>query len=437
MNEKSEIELYIRVDGVEHGPLTVGEIKAWVDGGKFRPTDYIRMADKKAWVKAENLVHLKALFDEAREKRERGAFATWLGNIRDGKSPIVLTSVGRAEEEKRIAVEREALVEERAALEEQGEELRGQLEKTITEREEELARLEAEREDARKRLEAERDEDVKRIAAERDAERQRLITQYEEEVARAKDERDGEVSRLASERERLDAERVRLADEERELATMGKAMKRRRRMPFVVAAAVVVLAILIGAPSYYFFIYKPGREIAAKLARISDLERKIDELTSQYEVALAAGDRAKADEIAEELEKAREERDKLAEEVPDEKRMPTTRGKAKLAGLLRAEGGGAEDPARSGGAVTAGLSGAMGGVRSTYSRELSRTPGLEGHVIVRIKVAADGTVTGANVVSSTIGNSAVESTVTAAARRARFAPAAGETSLTYKFDFSP
>ncbi len=436
MNEKKEIELYIRVDGVEHGPLTADEIKAWVDDGKFRRTDYIRMADKKAWVKAENLAHLKGLFDEAREKSERGAFATWLGNVREGKPPIMLTPVGRAEEEKRIAAERETLAEDRAALEEQEKELRDQLEKTIAEREEDLARLEAEREEERKRLEAERDEEVRRLAAERDAERQRLITQYEEEVKDAKKERDGEVSRLSSERERLDAERVRLADEERELATMGKAMKRRRRLPFFVAGAIVLLAILIGAPSYYFFIYKPGREIAAKLARISDLERKIDDLTTQYEVALAAGDRTKADEIAKEIEKARIEKERLAEEVPD-KRMPTSRGKAKLAGLLRAEGGGAEDPARSGGAVTSGLGGAMGGVRSTYSRELGRTPGLEGHVIVRIKVAADGTVTGANVVSSTIGNSAVESAVTAAARRARFRPAAGETSLTYKFDFSP
>ena len=436
MNEKKEIELYIRVDGAEHGPLTVDEIKAWIDDGKFRQTDYIRMADKKAWVKAENLVHVKALFDEAREKSERGAFATWLGNIREGKPAIVLTPVGRAEEEKRIAAERDALAEDRAVLEEQEKELRDQLEKTITEREEELARLEAEREEERKRLEAERDEEVRRLAAERDAQRQRLITQYEEEVKDAKEERDGEVSRLSSERERLDAERVRLADEERELATMGKAMKRRRRLPFFVAAGVVVLAILIAAPLYYFKIYLPGQELSDKLARISALEDRIAGLTAQLEAALNAGDIAKAEEIAEEIEKARIEKEKLAEEVP-EKRMPTTRGKAKLAGLLRAEGGGAEDPARTGGAITGGLSGAMGGVRSTYSRELGRTPGLEGHVIVRIKVAADGTVTGANVVSSTIGNSAVESAVTAAARRARFRPAAGDTSLTYKFDFSP
>lgn len=436
MDEKKEIELYLRIGSVEHGPLTVSEVKAWIDDGKFHRTDYIRMADKKAWVKAENLVHLKALFEEAREKRERGAFAAWLGNIRDGKSPIVLTPVGRAEEEKRIAAEREALAEERAELEKQEQELRGQLEKTIAEREEELARLEAEREDSRKRLEAERDEEVKRLAAERDAERQRLITQYEEEVALAKEERDGEVARLDSERERLDAERARLADEERELATMGKAMKRRRRLPFFVAGAVVLLAILIGGPSYYFFLYKPGREIAAKLDRISDLERKIDELGSQYEAALAAGDEAKAEEIEKEIEKARIEKEKLAEEIPEE-RMPTSRGKAKLVGLLRAKGDGAEDPARSADAVTRALGGVMRGVSSTYSRELGRNPGLEGDVTVEIKVAADGTVTRASVVSSSIGNSAVESAVTAAARRARFGPAAGDTILTYKFEFSP
>lgn len=234
----------------------------------------------------------------------------------------------------------------------------------------------------------------------------------------------------------LNAEIAR-AEEERELAPTGKAVKRRRRLPLFVAGAVVLLAVVIGAPSCYFFIYKPDREIAAKLARISDLERKIDELTTQYEVALAAGDAAKAEEIAEELEKARKERDKLAGEVPEKRKMPTPRGKAKLAGLLRAEGAAAEDPARSSDAITRGLSATMGGVRAAYSRELAKTPGLEGDVVVSFKVAADGTVTGAHVVSSTIGNSLVESAVTAAARRARFAPAAGDTSLLYKFDFLP
>jgi TonB family protein len=437
MADNKEIELYLRIDGEEYGPLTVDDVKAWIDRGKFRRTDFIRMSDKKAWVKAENLVHLKALFDEAREKRERGAFAAWLGGVREGRPPMELSAVGRAEEEKRIAGEREALARERAVLEEQEQELQTRLETTIADREEELKLLEAQLEEERKRLTAEHDEELRQLATEREAEVKRIITEREEEVRRATEERERELERLAREHERLEGERVRLAEEERELASMGKAVKRRRRLPLFVAGAVVLLAIVIGAPSYYFFIYKPGREIAAKLARISDLEKTIDELTARYKAAIDGGRIAEAEEIAEEIEKARKERDKLAEEVPEEKKMPTARGKAKLAGLLRAEGAGAEDPARSGGAITAGLSRAMGGVAATYSRELAKTPGLEGHVVVSIKVAADGTVTGAHVVSSAIGNSAVESAVTAAARRARFAPAAGETSLTYKFDFSP
>jgi len=393
MADNKEIELYLRIDGEEYGPLTVDDVKAWIDRGKFR--------------------------------RTRGAFAAWLGGVREGRPPMELSAVGRAEEEKRIAGEREALARERAVLEEQEQELQTRLETTIADREEELKLLEAQLEEERKRLTAEHDEELRQLATEREAEVKRIITEREEEVRRATEERERELERLAREHERLEGERVRLAEEERELASMGKAVKRRRRLPLFVAGAVVLLAIVIGAPSYYFFIYKPGREIAAKLARISDLEKTIDELTARYKAAIDGGRIAEAEEIAEEIEKARKERDKLAEEVPEEKKMPTARGKAKLAGLLRA------------GAITAGLSRAMGGVAATYSRELAKTPGLEGHVVVSIKVAADGTVTGAHVVSSAIGNSAVESAVTAAARRARFAPAAGETSLTYKFDFSP
>jgi TonB family protein len=438
MADEKEVRLYLRVDGVEHGPLSVEEVKAWIDAGRFRPTDYLRMADQKAWVKAQNLVHLKALFDEARERRGRGAFTDWLSAVREGRPPMELSRLGRAEEEKRIAEERETLALERARLEEQERALREEAEETIAGREEELKRLEAEREEERKRLTAERDEEVRRLAAEREEERARLIGQYEKELQTARREREREVKRLASERERLDAERYRLAEEERELATMGKDIRRRRRLPLIIALIVGVVglatvAILVGIiiNNYY-----RGKAIEERLERISALEEKIAALTVQLEEALKAGDVAKAEEIAEEIKKARAEKEKLAEEVPEEK-MHTSRGKAKLAGLLRAEGAGAEDAARSGGAVTSALSSGMGSVGSTYSRELGRNPGLEGHVIVSIKVAADGAVANAHVVSSTIGNSAVESAVTAAARRARFAPAAGETSLTYKFDFSP
>ncbi len=434
-----EVKVFLRVDGAEHGPLSAEEVKSWIDEGRFRSTDYIRVAGKKAWVRAENVVHLKALFDEAHEKKARGGFAAWVESVRTGKTPIALTTVGRAAEQERIDSERAVLSEEREKLEAEEKELREKLAQAVAEREEELRRLEAEREHERQQLEAERDEEVRRLAAQREEEVARLIAEREEAARRAAEEQEREMARLAEERARLDTERERLADEERELESMGKTLWRRRRLPIFAAIGVVVVAALIGGPLYYFNIYKPGRELSEKLSRISDLETRIGALTNQLEEALKTGDTAKAQEISKEIEKARVEKEKLAGEVPEkyQPKMSTSRGKAKLAGLLRAEGAGAEDPARSGGAITAGLSGGLGGVRSTYSRELGKNPGLEGHVIVSIKVSADGAVTNAHVVSSTIGNSAVESAVTGAARGARFGPAAGETALTYKFDFSP
>lgn len=433
-----EVKLFLKIDDVEYGPLTVAEVKEWIDQGKFRRTDYIRMADKKTWVKAENLVHLKALFDEAKKKVSRGAFEAWLESVRTGKPAMVLSTAGRVAEQRRIDAEQAALAEERARLEAEERALREKLAAEVARREEELARLQAEREAERRRLEAERDEEVRRLAAEREAERQRLEAERAAEVARLKAEQERELSRFAEERRRLEAERARLEEEERELRAMGKAVRRRRRLPLVVAAVIVGLAIIGGVPSWYWLVYKPSKEAEARLARIADLEQRIADLTAQLEKALKAGDVAKAQEITKEIEKVKAEKEKLVKEKGgEEPKMPTSRGRAKLAGLLRAEGPGASDPSRGDGAIAAGLAAGMAGVRVTYSRELAKNPGLAGHVVVGIKVAADGTVTNAWVISSTIGNSAVENAVTAAARSARFAPATGESSLTYKFEFSP
>ncbi len=434
----ADVELYLKIDGKEYGPLAVAEVKAWIDQGRFRRTDFLRMGDKKTWVKAENLVHLKALFDEAKAKVTRGAFDSWVDNVRTGKSPMVLSTAGRAAEQKRIDEEQVALAEDRARLEAEEDALREKLERAVADREAELARIEAEREQERRRLEAERDEEFRRLADEREAERKRLLAEREAEVRRARQEQEKELSRFAGERERLDAERARLEDEERELRSMGKAVRARRRLPIIVAAVVLGVAILGGVPSWYFLLYKPGKEAEVRLARIADLEQRMADLTGQLEAALKAGDVAKAEKITKEIEKVKAEKEKLTKGGPGEvPKMKTSLGKAKLAGLLRAEGAGASDASRGEGAISAGLSAGMGGVRATYGRELGKNPGLSGYVIISMKVAADGSVANAHVVSSTIGNSAVESAVTSAARLSRFAAAAGETSLTYKFEFSP
>ena len=433
-----DTQLYLRVNGVEHGPLTVAEVKSWVDQGKFRPTDYIRMGDKKAWVKAENLLHLKALFDEARQKVTRGAFGSWLDNVRTGKSPMVLSTAGRAEEEKRVAAEQAALAEERRRLEAEERALRDKLEEAMATREAELERLEAEREAERTRLAAEKDEAVRQVLAEREEERKRLIAQGEAEVNRVKQEREREMARLKGERERLEAEKGRLAEEERELAEMGKSIKARRRLPLVVALAIVAVAIVAGVPSVYYLIIRPGQEMRERNERLGKIEKDLAALQAELKAALDAGNTAKAAEIQKKIDATLTEKKKLEAATPGETpRMDTSRGRAKLAGLLRAEGPGAVDNARSDGAISAGLAGNMGGVRATYSRELSKNPGLTGHVVVSIRVGADGSVGNAHVVSSSIGNSAVESACTGAARASRFPPAAGEATLTYKFDFSP
>lgn len=434
-----ENQIYLRIDGKEHGPLTVPEVKDWIDQGRFRRTDFIRTANQKTWVKAENLVHLKALFDEARAKVTRGAFDSWLNNVRTGKTTMVLSAAGRVAERKRVEEEQAVLAEDRERLEAEERALRDKLERAVADREAELARIELERAEERKRLEAQRDEEFKQLAAEREAERKRLLAEREAEVKRVTQDGKREMERLSGERERLDKERARLAEEERELAQMGKSVRARRRLPIIVAAIVLGVAIFAGVPSWYFLLYKPGEEQRERNARMADVERRMTDLTAQLEAALKAGDTAKAAEITKEIAKVKAEKEKLTKEVPPSERpkMNTSRGKAKLAGLLRAEGGGASDPSRSSSAIGAGLSGGMGGVHSTYSRELSKYPGLSGYVIISMKVGADGGVTNAHVVSSTIGNSAVESAVTAAARGSQFAPAAGDTTLTYKFEFSP
>lgn len=437
-DEQQETKLFVRIDGVEHGPLTVAEVKNWIDSGKFRPFDFIRREDQKTWVKAENLVHLKALFDEAKKKATHNAFETWVEAVRTGKPAMVLSTEGRAQEQARIDGEQAKVAEERARLEAEEKALRDKLAKAVAEREAELARIEAEREEERRRLEAERDETVRRMATEREAERTRLIAEADAEVARARKEQEGELARLSSERERLESERKRLADEEKELAAMGRSIKARKRLPLVVAAIVVAAAILIGGPSWYFLIYRPHQELAKTQLRLADLDKRYGQLLADLAAATKAGDAAKIEAIKKEIEKVQAEKKQLEKETGKKpETLDTSRGRAKLAGLLRAEGDGASDPARGDGAISAGLGGHMGGVRSTYSRELSKNPGLAGHVVVSMRVAPDGSVTNAHVVSSNIGNSAVESACTSAARSSRFGPAPGEAVLTYKFDFSP
>jgi len=375
--------LYLRIRGDEHGPLTVEEIKEWVDEGRFTVDDYIRTDGNLHWVKAENVVHLKALFDERHQREARGAFENWIDAVRSGKPATQLSFNGVEAERARIREERDRLEKERKRVEEEERALR-----------------------------------------------------------EADEEREEEFRRILRERNKLEEARRRLESEEAEVKRMAARAKKTRRLPAMIATGVVLAVLIAAVPIYYFALYLPGRDaaekadtLADKLARLDELENRIADLTDAYNDAIAHGDRGKVEELKKEIDEALAEKEELVEDIGPT--MDTTKGKTTLAGLLRAEGPGANTPTRSSGAVTSAIGGNVGGLRSIYSSELSANPDISGQVIVGFTVGAGGSVTNAHVISSTIGNSAVESAAVAAVKRTRFGAADGETQLTYKFEFAP
>ena len=78
---------------------------------------------------------------------------------------------------------------------------------------------------------------------------------------------------------------------------------------------------------------------------------------------------------------------------------------------------------RSAGALMAVVQRHAAAVRFCYNRLLARKPGSSGQVVVRLTVAADGAVSEANVVRSTLGDADLDACVLGQAREWRFAPA--------------
>ena len=71
-----------------------------------------------------------------------------------------------------------------------------------------------------------------------------------------------------------------------------------------------------------------------------------------------------------------------------------------------------------------------------YQRELKSNPGLKGKIVVRFTVRANGRVTGAKVVQSTLGNTKVERCIVRIIRRFRFDTVGKEKgNLTYEYPF--
>lgn len=80
----------------------------------------------------------------------------------------------------------------------------------------------------------------------------------------------------------------------------------------------------------------------------------------------------------------------------------------------------------------------MASIRFCFERQLGTQPNLEGRVNVRFVIAPDGSVSSAEVASSTLGNDVVEECVTRALTRVRFPrpQGGGEVIVTYPFTFA-
>jgi TonB family protein len=75
-------------------------------------------------------------------------------------------------------------------------------------------------------------------------------------------------------------------------------------------------------------------------------------------------------------------------------------------------------------------------IRACYDPESWRNPSLSGKVTLQLSVKGDGSVDGARVAQSTLGNSVVESCMVKDVTRWRFPAANGESNLTVPFVFS-
>ncbi len=386
-----EGNLFLRIEGEERGPLTVGQVKELIDKREFTPEDFIRMEDKTHWVMAKNLVHLKALFDAKEDEQRKEAFSGWLDVVREGKPAMVLTPDGRVEERERIEQERQEL------------------------------------EEARKKLEEEE---------------ARMKEELADEVAK----RSEEYKRLVDERKHLEDERQRLEKEEEELSQMTTRVKRSRRIPIIIAGVVVLVTLAVGISLFINYLYKM-EEYRIKLDQLDMLDAKIVALEEKLAKAVEDQDLSAISGISDELKELKEERDKLKEEIgetgetkvePIEPDIETSLGTVNITGPLSIDGAGKNDTARTADKISSGVYGVMGSITSTYNKELGKTPGISGKVVVGFTISGGGSVTNAYVISSNVNNSRLESAIVSAIRGAHFSPTlAGDVTISYPFTFQP
>ena len=79
-----------------------------------------------------------------------------------------------------------------------------------------------------------------------------------------------------------------------------------------------------------------------------------------------------------------------------------------------------------------------GGIFNIYNRALRKNPSLAGKVVVELTIAPSGEVTGVNILSSELGDEALERKLLLKIKRFKFSPAnVAEITVTYPIDFLP
>ena len=76
-----------------------------------------------------------------------------------------------------------------------------------------------------------------------------------------------------------------------------------------------------------------------------------------------------------------------------------------------------------------------GQIRACYSRELERTPGLEGQITIKWTINAKGNVTSAKVHKTTMNNSRVEDCIVREVQRMKFPKPEGGNKAVVKYPF--
>jgi TonB family protein len=389
----AETRLFLKIKDVEHGPLTVAQVKEWIEQGKFHITDFIRSEDQTVWVMAGNLAHLKRLFDAKEASGRTVAFSGWLTDMQSGKAGMALTTSGREIEERRLQEEREKLEEQRRALEERSREL---------------------------------------------AEKTEVVGE-----AQISEELKAEKERLEQERQDIEAARNRLEKEEQDIKAMGASVKRRARIPLIIGGILVVLALIAG--SYYLFVMLPA--MRARIEQLDDAiaknEARMTALESEISKDKAAGiDTSNKEKQLEELKKQTEELKAQKEtggssEVtnPTEPPRGSVAGKVSLGGVTSITGAGASDPSRSQGSLNGTISGIKSSVARDYSDELGTNPTAQGSVTINFTIGANGQVKSASIVSAFNGR--VGSAVKREIQGLSFPPASGDVQASYTIRFSP